>query len=176
VAPEASARSLPSRVRRNGCAPPPSLRSRGFDLRPRFGGKIPAAPPPPPLVAVGGFVMRACGFRFFFSFFASVGISFRLVAAHLSSGRGEWSSIQLARGPERSAPDADPLPRLLICCRISSRPAPPLIEPDMIPGAPRVNLLSVAAYRGSGQQIDVLTADALLVQWFACIFMCLFIE
>ena len=86
VAPEASARSLPSRVRRNSCAPPPSLRSRGFDLRPRFGGKIPAAPPPPPLVAVGGFVMRACGFRFFFSFCASVGISFRLVAAHLSSG------------------------------------------------------------------------------------------
>jgi len=73
---------------------------------------------------------------------------------------------QPARGPERSAPDADPLPRLLIY-RISSRPAPPLIEPDMIPGAPEhhgANLLSVAACRGSGQQIDVLTRG-----WFACI-------
>jgi len=84
--------------------------------------------------------------------------------------------FQPARGPERSAPDADPLPRLLIY-RISSRPAPPLIEPDMIPGAPRGEPPVSGCMQG--QRPADRCADSLRAagqtQWFACIFMCLFI-
>jgi len=42
-----------------------------------------------------------------------------------------------AKGAERGAPDADPLPHF-IKDRVKCQPAPPSIWPEMIRGAPRV--------------------------------------